>query len=157
MSVHSADPTIPISGPPVVDPRGLRFGAALTTLVLTLVLLTGSGWLLAAQAVAFALGLTGNSPYSDLFRRFIRPLLGPPTELENARPPQFAQGVGLVFAVLGVVGFLTGTEVLALAATAAALAAAFLNAAFGVCLGCELYLLIRRTSLRITTNKEVSA
>jgi hypothetical protein len=155
MSDHSTVPAPSIGDPPVVDPRGLRFAAALTTFVLALVLLTGSGWLLAAQAVVFALGLTDNSPYGDLFRRFVRPRLGPPAVLEDARPPRFAQGVGLVFAVLGVVGFLTGSDLLALTATAAALVAAFLNAAFGVCLGCELYLLIRRTFP--LNNKEVSA
>jgi Domain of unknown function (DUF4395) len=159
MSVPSADPATPIADQPVVDPRGLRFAAALTTLVLALVLVTGNGVLLAAQAVVFALGLTGSSPYGELFRRFVRPRLGPPALLEDARPARFAQGVGLAFAVLGVVGFLMGSQLLALAATAAALAAAFLNAAFGVCLGCELYLLIRRTMPRRTPkfHKEVSA
>jgi hypothetical protein len=133
---------------PVVDPRGLRFGAALTTLVLALVLVTGNGWLLAAQALVFALGAVDQSPYGLLFRRFVRPRLGPPAQLEDARPPRFAQVVGLAFALTGVVGFLLGSNVLGLTATAAALIAAFLNAAFGVCLGCELYLLFRRTSTR---------
>jgi hypothetical protein len=141
---------------PLVDPRSLRFAATLTTVVLALVLVTGNAWLLAAQAAVFALGLRDQSPYGLLFRRFVRPRLGPPALLEDARPPRFAQGVGLGFAVLGVVGFLTGLGWLGLAATAAALVAAFLNAAFGICLGCELYLLIQRTRVRTTTHhKEV--
>jgi hypothetical protein len=134
------------SAPSRVDPRGLRFAAALTTVVLALVLVTGNAWLLAAQAVVFALGARDLSPYGLLFRRFVRPRIGPPTELEDARPPRFAQVVGLAFAVLGLVGFVTGATPLALVATAAALVAAFLNASFGVCLGCELYLLITRTT-----------
>ncbi|WP_084964107.1 DUF4395 domain-containing protein [Thermoactinospora rubra] len=123
------------------DPRALRFGAAVTTVVLATVLITGSVWLLAAQALVFASGTVGRSPYTMLFRRLVT---SPPKETEDARPPRFAQAVGLVFAVAGLVGYLTGTTPLALGATAAALLAAFLNAAFGLCLGCEMYLLIRR-------------
>lgn len=142
-----------------VDPRGLRFAAALTTLVLGLVLVTGNGWLLAAQALAFALGVTDNSPYGLLFRRFVAPRLVPidKAELEDPRPPQFAQAVGLVFSIAGIVGYLAGSSVLAVAATGAALAAAFLNAAFGICLGCELYLLFRRSFPHRKFPKEVSA
>lgn len=123
------------------DPRALRFGAAVTTLVLALVLVTGSAWLLAAQAVVFALGLAGRSPYVMLFKALVT---SAPKETEDARPPRFAQGVGLVFAVAGLAGHLAGITPLALVATAGALLAAFLNAAFGFCLGCETYLLIRR-------------
>jgi hypothetical protein len=123
------------------DPRALRFSAAITTLVLALVLVTGSPWLLAAQAVVFVLGVTWVSPYSMLFKALVR---SAPKETEDARPPRFAQGVGLVFAVGGLAGYLAGITPLALVATAAALLAAFLNAAFGLCLGCEMYLLIRR-------------
>lgn len=131
-----------------IDPRGPRSAAALTSLVLAAVLVTGSGWLLAAQAAVFALSLADRSPYGWLYRVAVRPRLGPPTELEDARPPRFAQGVGLAFALVGTVGYLTGAAWLGLAATAAALGAAFLNAAFGYCLGCEMYLLLRRNQLR---------
>ncbi|GAB2738768.1 DUF4395 domain-containing protein [Kitasatospora kifunensis] len=130
-----------------IDPRGPRFAAALTSLVLAIVLTTGSGPLLAAQALVFALGaLLGlrASPYGWLYRVLVRPRLALPAELEDARPPRFAQGVGLVFALIGSAGYLSGLTWLGLAATACALAAAFLNAAFGYCLGCEFYLLVRR-------------
>lgn len=129
------------------DPRALRFSATITTAVLALVLVTGSVWpsaaavLLAAQALVFALGVAHRSPYGMLFKAFVK---SAPKETEDARPPRFAQGVGLVFAVAGLVGYLAGITPLALVATAAALLAAFLNAAFGFCLGCETYLLIRR-------------
>ncbi|GAA3472029.1 DUF4395 domain-containing protein [Nonomuraea roseola] len=119
------------------DPRVLRLGAAVTTLVLALVLVTGSAWLLAVQAVVFAAGAAGRSPYRIFFR-------SAPTKTEDARPPRFAQVVGLVFAAAGLIGFIAGITPLALGATAAALLAAFLNAAFGFCLGCEMYLMIRR-------------
>jgi len=133
-----------MSPQPQVDPRGTRFAAGLTTAVLALVLVTGWAWLLVAQAVVFALGIAGRSPYGLLYQAAVRPRLGPPRELEDAAPPRFAQGVGLAFAVVGVIGFVAGVVPLALGATALALLAAFLNAAFGFCLGCEMYLLIRR-------------
>jgi len=126
----------------LIDPRGLRFAAWATTLVLATVLVTQSGWLLAAQAVVFALGTRGKNPYARLYKRLSRT---PPTELEDARPPRFAQLVGLVFAVVGVLGFVAGAPLVGLLATAGALAAAFLNAAFGICLGCEMYLILKRT------------
>ncbi|MEU8687285.1 DUF4395 domain-containing protein [Streptomyces sp. NPDC048665] len=141
-------------GVPVrVDPRGPRFAAVLTTLVLLLVLVTGSGVLLAAQGAVFALGAVLGlrwSPYGWLYRRLVRPRLGPPQELEDERPPRFAQAVGLGFAAVGAAGYLSGATWLGIAASAAALAAAFLNAAFGYCLGCELYLLAVRSRARLS-------
>jgi hypothetical protein len=130
-----------------IDPRGPRFGAVITTVVLVIVLITSSTWLLAAQAVVFAVGAAFGlryAPYGLIYRYLIRPRLGPPAELEAEAPPRFAQGVGLVFAVTGVIGYATGLTALGIAATALALIAAFLNGAFGLCLGCEMYLLIRR-------------
>ncbi len=119
----------------------------ITTVVLAVVLVTGNGWLLAAQTVVFALGAFSGlkyAPYGYLYRTFLRPRLGKPTELENPAPPTFAQGVGLGFAAIGAIGYLSGLTALGVVFTAFALAAAFLNAAFDFCLGCEVYLLIRR-------------
>jgi len=115
--------------------------------VLALALLTGSVWLLAVQAVAFALGAGHRSPYGLLFRRVVRPHLGPPGELEDPRPLRFAQVVGLLFTLTALAGVAAGAPALTVVATAAALAAALLNAAFGICLGCEVYLLARRSPL----------
>ena len=112
-----------------IDPRGPRTAALITTVVLAAVLVTGSGWLLAAQALVFAAGAAFGlrySPYGILYRTLIRPRLGPPRELEPEAPPRFAQAVGLVFAVVGVAGYAAGLTLLGLAATAAALVAAFL-------------------------------
>jgi hypothetical protein len=132
---HSVDPAI--------DPRGPRFAAWVTTAVLVIVLVTGSTVLLAAQAIVFAVGaFTGLQlhPYGLIYRTFVAPRLGPPTEWEDPAPVRFAQGVGLAFAVIGTIGYATGLTALALTVTALALGAAFLNAAFGLCLGCEIYL-----------------
>jgi len=130
-----------------IDPRGPRFAAALTTLVLAAALLTGNAWVLLAQVAVFAVGAIGGAqrtPYAALFRRLVRPRLGPPGDLEDPAPPRFAQLVGLT--VTGPALLLTGAGVGPALEVGAALAlvAAFLNAAFGLCLGCELFLLIRR-------------
>ncbi len=131
----------------MIDPRGPRFAAAITTVVLAIVLLTGSAWLLAAQTVVFALGAfvgLNRSPYAAIFRRVVRPRLAPPTELESTGPPRFAQGVGFAFGVIGTLALALGASTIGLVAVGLALGAAFLNAAFGFCLGCEIYLLGRR-------------
>ena len=130
-----------------IDPRGPRVAALITTVVLAVVLITGSVWLLAFQALVFAVASVFGlrySPYGLLYRRLIRPRLGPPSELEAEAPPRFAQGVGLVFALAGVAGYAANLVWLGRAATALALVAAFLNGVFGFCLGCEMYLLIKR-------------
>ncbi|MFJ9697542.1 DUF4395 domain-containing protein [Kitasatospora sp. NPDC101183] len=135
------------------DPRGPRFAAVLTCAVLVLALVTGSSLLLAAQAAVFALAACGGprlSPYGLVFRALVLPRLGPPSTTEDERPLRFAQGIGLVFASIGALGFLTRVEWLGLLATSCALAAAFLNAAFGYCLGCELYPVVRRARGRLT-------
>jgi Domain of unknown function (DUF4395) len=139
---------------PPVDPRGPRFAAWVTSLVLAVVLLTGSAWLAAAQAAVFALGAFAGlrfSPYAALYRLLIAPRLAKPTELEAAAPVRFAQGVGFVFAVLAAVGYATGLTVLGVVATALALGAALLNAAFGVCIGCEIYLRLPPRVQRVLT------
>jgi hypothetical protein len=132
---------------PQVDVRGPRFGAWLTTFVLAAALLAGAGWLVAAQAVVFAVGAFAGlryAPYGVLFRALVAPRLGPVREREPEAPPRFAQLVGLVFAVVGAAGYLLGAPVLGAVATGLALVAALLNAATGFCLGCELYLIVRR-------------
>ena len=132
---------------PHIDVRAPRFAAALTSVVLAVALLTGSGWLVAAQALVFAVGaLVGlrSAPYGLLFRTLVAPRLGPVREREPEAPPRFAQLVGLLFAVVGAAGYLLGAPLLGAVATGLALVAALLNAATGFCLGCELYLIARR-------------
>lgn len=138
----------------MIDPRGQRFAAALTTLVLAAVLLTGSTRLLLAQAAVFVVGVLAGparTPYAWLYRTVRRPRLGPPRQVEDAAPPRFAQLCGLAFSAVALLGAALAAPVLTTAAVALALAAAFLNAAFGFCLGCEVYLLARRAGLGLTT------
>ncbi|MEV0672355.1 DUF4395 domain-containing protein [Mycobacterium sp. NPDC050441] len=145
----------PIAGvqPAQVDVRGPRFAAWVTTAVLIGTLLVAgvnelaAAALLGAQAVVFAIGAAGGPrkhPYGRLFATFIAPRLTPVTEREPVPPLKFAQLVGFVFAVVGAVGFAFGITALGLTATAFALVAAFLNAAFGICLGCQIYPLVAR-------------
>lgn len=136
-----------------VDVRGPRFVAWITTAVLVIVLLVSgvsapaAAVILALQTVVFAIGAVGGPqrhPYGLVFARAVAPRLGPVSEREPVPPLKFAQLVGFIFAAIGVVGFAAGLTLLGVIATAAALAAAFLNAAFGICLGCQLYPLVAR-------------
>ncbi len=129
-----------------VDPRGLRVAAALSALALAVVLTTPppfSMTVLLVQTVVFGIGAfvsLQRSPYAIVFARFVRPRIGPPTEMEDARPPRFAQVVGFSFAALAVLGFTLGAPAIGFAAVGFALVAALLNASVGLCLGCEMYL-----------------
>ncbi len=139
-----------------VDVRGPRFAAWITTAVLLAVLVlsalgpAAAAVVLAAQAVVFAIGaLHGprRHPYGKLFATLVAPRVGPVTEREPVQPLRFAQFVGLIFAVVGLAGFAFGAPLVGVIATALALAAAFLNAAFGICLGCQIYPLVARIRL----------
>ncbi|WP_328361056.1 DUF4395 domain-containing protein [Mycobacterium sp. NBC_00419] len=141
------------TGPAQVDVRGPRFAAWVTTAVLIAVLVVSAvssvaaAILLGLQAVVFAIGAVGGPrkhPYGRIFATLVAPRLSPVTEREPVPPLKFAQLVGLVFAVAGVAGFALGAPLLGVIATAFALFAAFLNAAFGICLGCQLYPLAAR-------------
>ncbi len=130
-----------------IDARGPRFSAALTTVVLAIALVTGSIWVAAFQAVVFAIGaLKGPqfTPYAFIYRSFIKPRLKSPLRIEDVRPPKFAQAIGLAFALVAVIGAVAGSSAVFSIAIGAALAAAFLNAAFDFCLGCQVYLLLAR-------------
>lgn len=143
--------------PAQVDVRGPRFAAWVTTAVLiaTLAVSTVStvaaAIILAAQTVIFAIGAVRGPrqhPYGLIFANFVAPRISPVTEREPVPPLKFAQLVGFIFGVAGTAGFAIGIPLLGVIATAFALFAAFLNAAFGICLGCQLYPLVshlRRT------------
>ncbi|GAA1916097.1 DUF4395 domain-containing protein [Nocardioides hwasunensis] len=146
--------TAGVAGPPAgqIDPRGPQLAAALTAVVLVAVLLAPSPVsvvLLAVQAVLFAIGAVRgvqHTPHAWLFRTLVRPRLAPPSEWEDAAPPRFAQAVGLAFALVGLVALAAGATVVGQVAVGLALVAALLNAVFAFCLGCEVYLLLRRVT-----------
>lgn len=139
--------------PHQVDVRGPRFAAWVTTVVIVATLLVsavsyvGAAVILGLQAVVFAIGAwrgPRQHPYGLIFQRLVAARVGPVTEKEPVPPLKFAQLVGFVFAVVGVIGFAGGAPLLGLIATGFALVAAFLNAAFGICLGCQIYPLVAR-------------
>ena len=158
--------TTPKPGTPAggIDPRGPQFNAMLTSVVLALTLITAPGTagiaLLGIQTVLFAIAVAlgvQRAPTAYLFRSLVRPRLSAPAHLEDPAPPRFAQGVGLAFAVVGLVGYLSGATLLGAIATGFALAAALLNAVFGFCLGCEMYLLLRRVATTRNTPVHTNA
>ena len=139
--------------PDQVDVRGPRFVAWITTAVLVVSLIVSgvstpvAAAILGVQAIVFAIGATAGPrrhPYGLVFAKLIAPRLGPVREREPVAPLKFAQLVGFFFAALAVAGFASGASLLGVIATGAALVAAFLNAAFGICLGCQLYPLVVR-------------
>ena len=140
-----------------IDPRGPRFTASVTAVLLATALVVPdavAATLIAVQALFFAIGVAfgvQRTPTGVVFRRLIRPRLTPPAELEDPTPPRFAQGVGLAFVAVALVGYLTGAVLVAQVAVGFALVAALLNAVFAFCLGCELYLLgVRFRGVRAT-------
>ena len=133
-----------------LDPRGLRFGAAVTSVVLVAVILAPAGVkeaLLLIQVGLFALGAfigPTATPQSKFYAAFVRPRIGAPTETEDSRPPQFAQAFESAGRPLSPLRLFAGFSSAALVLVGFALAAALLNAATGFCLGCEMYLITRR-------------
>ena len=140
--------------PAGIDPRGPRFGAGITAALLLIIVVLGVAgastaafWLLVAATALFAWGAFAGirrHPYGVLFARVVRPRLAPPAELEDPRPPTFAQGVGFAVGLAGVLLALLGLQYAVPIAAGIAFIAAFLNAAFGFCLGCQIYLLLVR-------------
>lgn len=147
-----------------IDPRGARFSAAVTAAVLAISLALGPGStaaliLVAIQTVAFTIGTLlgpGLQPWALIFAKLVRPRLSGPSQWEDARPPRFAQTVGLVFTALALIGLVSGLSVLFAIAAGFALLAALLNAVFNFCLGCELYLLLARLGRRPANPQEES-
>lgn len=173
------------SSPRGIDPRGPRFVAGITAVLLLVAVflgltglstarvadfdagfVIGGPWLvsvatplqrildpafllLLVTAVLFLWGVVAprTAPWGVLYRRLVAPRLAPPTELEDPRPPRFAQGVGLFVVGIGLLLDLAGLPWALVIAAAAAFAAAFLNAVFGLCLGCQLYLLLQRAGI----------
>ena len=169
-----SDKTTPGQG---IDPRGLRFAAGITALLLLIDLFLGltglasaqttdGTWLITESSIAeriadpafllllltallFLWGVLSprTAPWGVLYRKAIQPRLSPPAELEDPRPPRFAQGVGLFVVGIGLVLHLAGVPLALPIAAGAAFIAACLNAVFGLCLGCQMYLLLQRIGL----------
>jgi hypothetical protein len=137
--------------PTLIDVRGPRFSATLTVIALAISLATQNVWVLTFQAVVFAIGAIRGpqyTPYAFIFKRIVKPRLRGEVVTEDSRPPQFAQTVGFLFALVGLLGAAIGSVPVFSIAVGFALAAAFLNSVFNYCLGCEMYLLVLRIRTR---------
>lgn len=163
MSAAAPDREAPAGQPFGIDPRGPRFGAAITAVLLLVVVLLGlteplgadlvaralqpAALLLTALVALFAWGAFAGiqkHPYGALYRRLVAPRLSPPTEREHPAPPTFAQLVGFLVTATGLVLHLVGVPGALVVGASAAFLAAFLNAVFAYCLGCQLYVLLVR-------------
>ena len=160
-----SDRTDAASKPRGIDPRGPRFAAGITALLLLVDVFLGlttpigatvaeraaepAFLLLVVIALLFLWGVLSprTAPWGALYRTVIQPRLAPPTDLEDPRPPRFAQGVGLFVVTIGLILHLAGVPWALPIAAAAAFVAAFLNAVFGLCLGCQLYLVLQRAGI----------
>ena len=138
-----------------IDPRGPRFGATITATLLAVTVYlsldsataTAAHVLLVVISASFLWGAVfgpAKHPYGFLFKKLVRPRLNAPKELEDSAGPQFAQLVGLLVAGTGVVLGFFGIAAGLTFAAAAAFVAAFLNAAFDYCLGCQMYIGLKR-------------
>ena len=137
----------------LIDARGPRYSAGITSVVLALALITESSYIICFQFAVFLsavlFGLS-RSIYGFIYRNLIQPRLSGPVPSENEAAPRFAQLIGALFAATALIGGVSGNSAVFLIATSFALAAAFLNAAFGFCLGCQFYLLILRGKARLS-------
>ena len=170
MSSNKPNPLAAKPGTKGIDPRGPRFGATITLITLTVELIfllsnpealsssntliqnltTPVGILLAYITVIFAIGAfagIGKHPYGAIFKALVRPRLSAPTELEDPKPPTFAQLIGFIISLAGLVFAVLGITTGAIIAVAFAFVAAFLNSVFGYCLGCQIYVLLVRAGI----------
>ena len=170
MSSNKPNPLAAKPGTKGIDPRGPRFGATITLITLTVELIfllanpealsrsnsfvqnfaTPAGILLTYITVIFAIGAfagIAKHPYGAIFKALVRPRLSAPTELEDPKPPTFAQLIGFIISLAGLVFALLGLTTGAIIAVAFAFVAAFLNSVFGYCLGCQIYVLLVRAGI----------
>ncbi len=128
-----------------IDPRGMRFGAGVSAIVLAVAFLLNLPWL--AVLVGVNLGLSAffgtrlflpSKPWPYV-RRALK--LGPPAEPEHEYPPRFAQALGAVFLGLAGLAFLVGVTPLGWLLVAAVAGLQTLLATTGICVGCRLYFL----------------
>lgn len=158
----------------LIDTRGPRFSAAITAVLLLITVVlgltglsaarSGDTWLIsnatlgerAADPAFLLLALISllflwcavagvkNHPYSKIFTRLVKPRLKKAAEFEEAAPPTFAQAVGFLVTVIGVVLHLIGIPLALPIVAGVTFVVAFLNASIGFCLGCQIYLGLSR-------------
>jgi hypothetical protein len=127
-----------------IDPRGLRFGAGISSLVLSAGALTDSRWvvpmILLSLGVSAAFGMR-YSIYGIAWRQLVPMLRLGRAEPEHEYPPRFAQTLGSLGLTLSLVVFVAGVPLLGWVLALAVAALQGVLAVTGYCLGCRLYFL----------------
>ncbi len=138
-------PSSPSSDGRMIDPRGHRFGAGLSVVILAVAFVADLPILVAFLALALGVSAFFGTRYSILGRPwpYVRKALrlSPPAELEHEYPPRFAQALGFVGFGLAALLFIVGFAPLAWVVAAAVGALQAILAATGYCLGCRMYFL----------------
>ena len=125
----------------VIDARAPRFNQAVVGLVSLVAVTVGPWWLLALLAAQLVVGLTLGRRYCLpclAYFELVQPRFGE-GPLEDARPPRFANIVGVFFLTAASIAFATGSDSAGTALCAIVAALALLAAATGLCAGCEAY------------------
>ena len=125
----------------VIDSRAPRFNQVVIGTLALVAVVMGWPWLLGLLALQLVVGLTFGRRYCLpclAYFELVQPVLGE-GELEDARPPRFANMVGAAFLAAAFVACMSGVEIVGaiLGVTVAALA--LLAATTGFCAGCEAY------------------
>jgi hypothetical protein len=125
----------------VIDARAPRTTQAVIGSLALIAVTVGPWWLLALLALQLAVGLTLGRRYCLpclLYFEVIQPRFGE-GPLEDARPPRFANMVGVGFLGGASIAYLAGAPTLGAALGGLVAALALLAAVTGFCAGCNAY------------------
>ncbi len=130
-----------------IDPRGPRLNQAVLCVALLSAYVYDVWVVVPVFLIVLLLGAALGPKYGPVLRFFavvVKPRLGPPSHLEDPRPPRFAATVGVAFLTLSTLSFAGDISALGWALALIVAALAGLAAATGICVGCELWLLIAK-------------
>lgn len=142
-AIRTADPYRDLD---VIDSRAPRFNQAVVGALSLVTALTGLWGFVAALALQLIVGLRFGRKYClacVFYFEVVQPRVGE-GELEDARPPRFANVVGAVFLSAATVAFAAGLTVIGTALAGIVAVLALLAASTGFCMGCEIYKLVAR-------------
>lgn len=128
-----------------IDSRSVRVSAAVAAVLLVAGLALGPVDGLALVAVVTFLLAIGAIlgwrvyPPAALFRRFVRPRVGPATDFMSHRAVRFEQALGMLLTLFALLAGVMGAAVLFYVFVGAVAVAAIVEAVFGYCLGCEAF------------------
>ena len=133
--------------PKPIDPRGPRFNQAVLTVGLLGAYLLDAQVVVPVFAIVLFLGAAFGPRYGPFLRFYadvVKPRLAPPADLEDPRPPRFAAAIGVGFLTAATLAFVAGATTLGWALALIVAALAGLAAVTGICVGCEVYVLLAR-------------